>query len=408
MPTSPHPDKNPKTNSLNKKNASAETTSNHPTTTTTTPSSTSSPAQSVARPLDSPTSLPLDRFTAHASHLHQRPVSSRSNSNVVITSTLPTEDHHHHHHGANTGQQGLRPTGSHPHAPSSSSSSSSSLSVRSFQAQARNVVASLTGFGSSSPVDTSGVEDGNGNGAQIHQQNAGPQSEMMAIAEARLFTQQLMQQQMQNQDLRRTSLTGSSSGRSLFGSVLGRGAATSTIGGGGGGTGTGGTGTGAGSGGHSSPVIGGDEPSEQTLLLARPLWVQDQDAAACRICARTFNAVRRKVLYQKGSDTSGRCIGVCCLFIPTTILMRLVVTHPPSVPFFLCTRWMGILGPAFSFQFQYFRPIQKSDLMEAQLFAVDRMEFLFFSLLRAMVFYGLRIMTYGTWKSSTLLPDRVV
>ncbi|KAF9309034.1 hypothetical protein BG003_010288 [Podila horticola] len=117
----------------------------------------------------------------------------------------------------------------------------------------------------------------------------------MAIAEARLFTQQLMQQQMQNQDLRRTSLTGSSSGRSLFGSVLGRGAATSTIGGGGGGTGTGGTGTGAGSGGHSSPVIGGDEPSEQTLLLARPLWVQDQDAAACRICARTFNAVRRKV-----------------------------------------------------------------------------------------------------------------
>ncbi|KAG0029240.1 hypothetical protein BGZ82_008067 [Podila clonocystis] len=108
----------------------------------------------------------------------------------------------------------------------------------------------------------------------------------MAIAEARLFTQQLMQHQMQNQDLRRTSLTGSSSGRSLFGSVLGRGA-TSTIGGGGAGTGTG-------SGGHSSPVLGSDEPSEQTLLLARPLWVQDQDAAACRICARTFNAVRRK------------------------------------------------------------------------------------------------------------------
>ncbi|KAG0085957.1 hypothetical protein BGZ93_000358 [Podila epicladia] len=115
---------------------------------------------------------------------------------------------------------------------------------------------------------------------------------MMAITEARLFTQQLMQQQMQNQDLRRTSLTGSSSGRSLIGSVLGRGAATSTIGGGGTGTGTGGAGTG--SGGHSSPVLGGDEPSEQTLLLARPLWVQDQDAAACRICARTFNAVRRK------------------------------------------------------------------------------------------------------------------
>ncbi|KAF9297885.1 hypothetical protein BGZ74_009606 [Mortierella antarctica] len=116
----------------------------------------------------------------------------------------------------------------------------------------------------------------------------------MAIAEARLFTQQLMQQQMQNQDLRRTSLT-ESSGRSLFGSVLGRGAAASTIGGGGGGgTGTGTGGTETGSGGHSSPVLGGDDPSEQTLLLARPLWVQDQDAAACRICTRTFNAVRRK------------------------------------------------------------------------------------------------------------------
>ncbi|KAG0027631.1 hypothetical protein BGZ81_005437 [Podila clonocystis] len=162
---------------------------------------------------------------------------------------------------------------------------SSSLSVRSFQAQARNVVASLTGFGSASTDDASGVENGNGSVAQIHQAHQ-PQSEMMAIAEARLFTQQLMQHQMQNQDLRRTSLTGSSSGRSLFGSVLGRGA-TSTIGGGGAGTGTG-------SGGHSSPVLGSDEPSEQTLLLARPLWVQDQDAAACRICARTFNAVRRK------------------------------------------------------------------------------------------------------------------
>ncbi|KAF8957082.1 hypothetical protein BGZ52_013335, partial [Haplosporangium bisporale] len=97
----------------------------------------------------------------------------------------------------------------------------------------------------------------------------------MAIAEARLFTQQLLHQQ---QDLR-TSTGSVTGGRSVLGS-MGRGGA-STIGG-------------AGSGGHSSPVLGGDEPSEQTLLLTRPLWVQDQDAAACRICARTFNAVRRK------------------------------------------------------------------------------------------------------------------
>ncbi|KAI9239541.1 MAG: hypothetical protein BYD32DRAFT_410847 [Podila humilis] len=266
MPTSPHPDKTPNTTTPKNKKNVAETTfsSNH--------LSTTSP-HSVARPLDSPTSLPLDRFTAHASHLHQRPVSSRSNSNVIITSTLPTEDHHHHGAHANTGSQGQRAAGPHPHASSSSSStsSSSSMSVRSFQAQARNVVASWTGFGSTaSPVDG---PDGNSAGAPNQQQNR--PSEMMAIAEARLFTQQLLHQQQDS----RTSTGSVTGGRSVLGS-MGRGGA-STIGG-------------AGSGGHSSPVLGGDEPSEQTLLLTRPLWVQDQDAAACRICARTFNAVRRK------------------------------------------------------------------------------------------------------------------
>lgn len=334
MPTSPHPDKTPNTTTpKNKKNA-AETTvsSNHLFTT-------SSPL-SVARPLDSPTSLPLDRFTAHASHLHQRPVSSRSNSNVIITSTLPTEDHHHHHHHgahANTDLQGQRSAGPHPHAPSSSSStSSSSMSVRSFQAQARNVVASWTGFGSTaSPVDG---PDGNSSstGAHANHQQNRP-SEMMAIAEARLFTQQLMHQQQDS----RTSTGSVTGGRSVLGSVMGRGMGASTIGGG------------TGSGGHSSPVLGGDEPNEQTLLLTRPLWVQDQDAAACRICARTFNAVRRKVLYTKKDTDKGSvtlrffsCAHIV-VFLPTTLCVDCY--PPPFIPYFflLCTRWMGILDPAF-------------------------------------------------------------
>lgn len=343
MPTSPHPDKTPNTTTpKNKKNA-AETTvsSNHL-------STTSSP-QSVARPLDSPTSLPLDRFTAHASHLHQRPVSSRSNSNVIITSTLPTEDHHHHHHGAhaNTDLQGQRSAGPHPHAPSSSSStSSSSMSVRSFQAQARNVVASWTGFGSTaSPVDG---PDGNNSstGAHANHQQNRP-SEMMAIAEARLFTQQLMHQQQDS----RTSTGSVTGGRSVLGSVMGRGMGASTIGGG------------TGSGGHSSPVLGGDEPNEQTLLLTRPLWVQDQDAAACRICARTFNAVRRKVLYTKKDTDKGR---VTLRFFPARTSLfffqppcALIVTHPLSFPIFFSLHSLdGHSRPCISFPPQCFRPIQ--------------------------------------------------
>ncbi|KAF9430211.1 hypothetical protein BGZ94_007916 [Podila epigama] len=120
------------------------------------------------------------------------------------------------------------------------------------------------------------------------------------MAEARLFTQQLHQQQLNQQQqhqsfdqqqprqehqqhLRRTSMTGSVSGggRSLFGSILAAGRGTTS---------------GASTVASGHVASGGiEEPSEQTLLLARPLWVQDQDASACRICARSFNAVRRKI-----------------------------------------------------------------------------------------------------------------
>ncbi|KAG0053938.1 hypothetical protein BGZ83_000164 [Gryganskiella cystojenkinii] len=59
----------------------------------------------------------------------------------------------------------------------------------------------------------------------------------------------------------------------------------------------------ASSAGGSSPVLGSlpmDERTEQTLLLARPTWVPDQDASACHICAKTFNAMRRKIHGARG------------------------------------------------------------------------------------------------------------
>ncbi|KAI7822052.1 hypothetical protein BC939DRAFT_196745 [Gamsiella multidivaricata] len=132
-------------------------------------------------------------------------------------------------------------------------------------------------------------------------------SQMIALNEARVFAQQLLQQQLHQQQYyisqqnqqpqhpsqqqgshldtaRYASLTPTGA-RSITGPMMSaRGStAASTIGGG-----------------AANPVQGGtrgnaDEPMEQTLLLVRPVWVLDQDAAACSICARTFNAVRRKV-----------------------------------------------------------------------------------------------------------------
>ncbi|KAF9402985.1 hypothetical protein BGX21_007730 [Mortierella sp. AD011] len=126
--------------------------------------------------------------------------------------------------------------------------------------------------------------------AQNYEQNS-PQA--IALNEARVFSQQLQQQQQQqiqsHQQIdqsdvsRRTSWTGIGP-RSVIGSIMNARVSTaaSTVGG-------------------TSPILGGgggsvngDEPTEQTLLLVRPVWVQDQDAAACRICTRTFSAVRRK------------------------------------------------------------------------------------------------------------------
>ncbi|KAG0321059.1 hypothetical protein BGZ97_012220 [Linnemannia gamsii] len=162
--------------------------------------------------------------------------------------------------------------------------------------------------------------------SQLQQQSP---SQMTALAEARLFAQQLHQQQQQQQlqqeqnqhlgnsnafaqsglqlnhnnnnsinynyassssgDSRRSSMTGA---RSTAGSAMsGR---LSTLGGGAGG------GTSPVLGGGLIHISGGDEPAEQTLLLARPYWVPDQDAAACRICAKGFNAVRRKIHGARG------------------------------------------------------------------------------------------------------------
>ncbi|KAG9073318.1 hypothetical protein KI688_001110 [Linnemannia hyalina] len=200
----------------------------------------------------------------------------------------------------------------------SSSTSSSSL--------ASSFVGKNVGL-SSPTLHHNQQEEQNSQQQQQEQQNNQQRqssSQMTALAEARLFAQQLHQQQQQHQlqqlqqqqlgnnsltqsglqinysnhnnnhnnynyagsnngDSRRSSMTGA---RSTAGSVMsGR---LSTLGGG--------------VGGGTSPVLGGgvihfsggDEPTEQTLLLARPYWVPDQDAAACRICAKGFNAVRRK------------------------------------------------------------------------------------------------------------------
>ncbi|KAG0246344.1 hypothetical protein BGX31_002955 [Mortierella sp. GBA43] len=125
-------------------------------------------------------------------------------------------------------------------------------------------------------------------GAQSYGRHA---SQAVALTEARLFAQQLHLQQLQqgqSQDsLRRTSMVGAGSRSAATASIGGRGStaastAASIVGIGG-----------------TSPVLssGGvveDEPIEHTLLLVRPTWVLDQDAAACQICTRTFNAVRRK------------------------------------------------------------------------------------------------------------------
>ncbi|KAG0290253.1 hypothetical protein BGZ96_006301 [Linnemannia gamsii] len=199
----------------------------------------------------------------------------------------------------------------HNRLPASSLSSSSSSSISSF-------IASHVGL--SSPTlhhDQQQQQKELHYSQQQHQQQQQSPSQMTALAEARLFAQQLNQQQQQQQlqqqqnqhlgnnnsfiqsglqlnynnnyassnsgDSRRSSMTGA---RSTAGSVMsGR---LSTLGGGVAG------GTSPVLGGGVLHISGGDEPAEQTLLLARPYWVPDQDAAACRICAKGFNAVRRK------------------------------------------------------------------------------------------------------------------
>ncbi|KAF9099343.1 hypothetical protein BGX27_000618 [Mortierella sp. AM989] len=154
--------------------------------------------------------------------------------------------------------------------------------------------------------------------AQVQAQNQEHNSpQIIARNEARVFSQQLQQQQQiqfhqQSQNLNqqinqsdashRTSWTGIGA-RSVIGSIMSaRGStAASTVGG---------TGLILGGGGGS---VNGDEPTEQTLLLVRPVWIQDQDAAACRICARTFSTVRRKLGYPKAVRVCNDCFEVAYL-----------------------------------------------------------------------------------------------
>ncbi|KAG0375593.1 hypothetical protein BGX24_008883 [Mortierella sp. AD032] len=285
----------------------------------------------VSSPFNSPANSHVDRFesfSAPSSSSSARPRvppitpppllsrgsnnSSSSNSNHVTDITNDSTGSNNTNKSRNSSEN-VPPAGSeHNRLPTSSSSSSSATS--SFT-NSRNV-------GLSDPTLSLQQQQ-----QQQQQQQRQSPSQMTALAEARLFAQQLHQQQQQqlqlqhqqqyqqhgnnssaqsglqlnfnnnnnnnysyassnNGDSRRSSMTGV---RSTAGSVMsGR---LSTLGGGGGG-----------SAGGTSPVLGGgvvnisggDEPAEQTLLLARPYWVPDQDAAACRICTKGFNAVRRK------------------------------------------------------------------------------------------------------------------
>jgi len=146
------------------------------------------------------------------------------------------------------------------------------------------------------------------------------QAHKIALVQARLFSQQLMKQQQSRYQRHppqqqppigpRSSFSGGLRGvgigepdfgegeRPAVGSVMsGRpgSIAASSLGG-------------------SSPVLGSvavEGRTEQTLLLVRPPWVQDQDVSACHICARTFNTMRRKV----------------CLVLPT--MLCIVGVAPP-------------------------------------------------------------------------------
>ncbi|KAG0258802.1 hypothetical protein BG011_003060 [Mortierella polycephala] len=224
----------------------------------------------VSSPLNSPTNSHVHRFSARLSPSSLDPSS--------LTPVLKTS------HVTDIASNSLHPAENlaAPILPSSASVSSSA-STHSLSGAA-NVI--LPG-NHAQHAQSSQHQD------QVQVNHSPSQSQMIALTQARLFAQQLQQQQQHHKNVNQTADHRdasrriswiSASSRSVVGSMMsGQGnAAVSTIGG-------------------ASPLLGGgqgrfnnDEPAEQTLLLVRPVWVQDQDAAACHICARTFNAVRRK------------------------------------------------------------------------------------------------------------------
>ncbi|CAO3570669.1 unnamed protein product [Mortierella alpina] len=234
----------------------------------------------VSSPLSSPTNPHLERFSAPSPSLsfaHLQSSQLKSNSSIHATDSYQKNKS-----SPENVVVEVLPNSSSVSSTSSSHSSSSN----------RNVASSRARTLPPPPPQ-----------AQQAKAQSESQTQMIALAEARVFAQQLHQQQLQQQQhqqqhlhqqspnqfmshldaSRRGSLTGARP-HSVVGSLV---------------SGRGSTAASAAVDGSLSPVlrgggVGGDEPAEQTLLLVRPVWVQDQDAAACRICARAFNAVRRK------------------------------------------------------------------------------------------------------------------
>lgn len=171
-------------------------------------------------------------------------------------------------------------------------------------------------------------------GTQSHGRHA---SQAIALTEARLFAQQLHHQQPhqgQPQDtFRRISMVGTGPRSVVAASTSGRGSTAAS---------TAASIVGIGGVGGTSPVLsGGDESTEHTLLLVRPTWVLDQDAAACQICVRTFNAVRRKVMLISISFMRLRsaAIGVALVILPAFPLTLHPDPHAPLGSEMACCCW---------------------------------------------------------------------
>jgi len=216
------------------------------------------PPHSVSSPQSSPTNSHLHRFTTP-----QSPVSAVHDANLSNHATdTPIENSKRFSQGGKSATDSMsvdpNTVRNWPSPASASSSTSGQFSID------RNVT--ISGGVAQSPYQ-----------AQGHGRHS---SQAIILSATRLFAQQLQD------PTRRASMVRAGPRSIASTSMSGRGTAASTA---------------ASIVRGSSPALGnggvrGDEPFEHTLLLVRPTWVLDQDAAACQICVKSFNTMRRKVM----------------------------------------------------------------------------------------------------------------